>query len=99
MPMPAAVQQTSLEFYNLRVSVRAGHALHRSDRHAYDDLNNQFHASRAFRSSSDVRDAPGGSRGRSVPVQPKEPPTRPKARPRTESPSGPNKGSPGRSST
>ena len=44
-------------------------------RHAFDDLQNQYSAARAFQSSSDVRDAPGGSRGRSVPVQPKEPPT------------------------
>ena len=58
-------------------------------RHAHDDLNDQCDAAPAFRSGSDVHDAVGGSRGRSVPVQPKEPPTRPTARPRTESPTGP----------
>ena len=31
MPMPAAVQQTSLKFYYLRMSVPEGHALHQSD--------------------------------------------------------------------
>ena len=55
---------------------------------ARDSLHEQCDASRALRSTSDVRDTPGGSRGPSV--QPSEPPTRPKARPRTESPSGPN---------
>ena len=59
-------------------------------RYTHNSLHEQFDASRAFRSTSDVRDAPGGSRGRSMPVQPSEPPTRPKARPRTESVSGPN---------
>ena len=65
---------------------------HSRRRHAHDDLQNQYRAARAFQSGSDVRDAPGGSRGRSVPAQPLELPipSRPEARPRTESPSGPN---------
>ena len=36
-------------------------------RHAHDDLQNQYSTARAFQSSSDVRDAPGGTRGRFVP--------------------------------
>ena len=60
-------------------------------RHAYDNFQDQFKVAKAFESRSDVRDAPGESRGRSVPVQPLTLPipSRPKARPRTEIPSGP----------
>ena len=43
-------------------------------RHAHDDLQNQYRAARAFQSSSDVCDASGGSRARSVPAQPLEVP-------------------------
>ena len=61
-------------------------------RHACDNFQDQFKVAKAFESRSDVRDAPGRSRGRSVPAQPLTLPitSRPKARPRTESPSGPN---------
>ena len=61
-------------------------------RHAYDNFQDQFKVAKAFESRSDVRDSPGGSRGRSVPAQPLTLPipSRPKARPRTESPCGPN---------
>ena len=39
-------------------------------RRAYDNVQDQFKVARAFESRSDVRDTPGGSRGRSVPAQP-----------------------------
>ena len=56
-------------------------------RHAYDNFQDQFKVAKAFESRSDVRDSPGGSRGRSVPAQllTLPIPSRPKARPRTES--------------
>ena len=38
MPMPAAVTQTSLDFYNLSVSVPEGHALHQSDNKDFPEL-------------------------------------------------------------
>ena len=39
-------------------------------RHAHDNVQDQFKVARAFESRTDVRDSPGGSRGRSVPAQP-----------------------------
>ena len=38
MPMPAGVTQTSLDFYNLGVSVPEGHALHQSDNKDFPEL-------------------------------------------------------------
>ena len=38
MPMPACVTQTSLEFYNISVSVPEGHALYQSDNKDFPEL-------------------------------------------------------------
>ena len=56
-------------------------------RHAYDNFQDQFKVAKAFESRSDVRDSPGGSRGRSVPAQPLTLPipSRPKASSHLES--------------
>ena len=43
MPMPAAVQQISLDLYNLKVSVPEGHALHQSDNKDFPELGYWMH--------------------------------------------------------